>query len=210
MIVCITGFNRSGTSMVARMLQAVGLSLGPEEGLDASVAENEVLREVSTKAMKALENFPYRLHWPGPQALESRKILGRGAAEYFEGFSESEPWGWKDPQAGVLAELWADGFNKRDFRVVLCMRNPADCAKSLEATGNAGGFDAHMLNWMLYQRKALHAMGRVPFVVTHYEDYFVDPRAEFMRVLDFLGWGHTKMGDALAVVDRSKRHFGKD
>ena len=41
--------------------------------------------------------------------------------------------------------------------------------------------------WKVYNERLLEATARGPRIITHYESYLRDPRAELRRVLDFLG-----------------------
>src|SRR4030095_4094067 len=110
---CIAGMHRSGTSMVARLLQAGGLFLGREEelGFDSNNGEThfEHLRfvalndELLRRLGGSWNNPPeFRAGWeitPEVEALtkQGKKLIKRLNGRY---------WGWKDPRNSLTLPFW--------------------------------------------------------------------------------------------------------
>src|SRR5438309_5043020 len=102
MSLCITGMHRSGTSMVARLLNVCGLGLGPEDELLPAAFDNprgfwENVHFVRLNdALLRAWGGPWDRPPPGagttPDELRSRALglVGRLAGP--------GPWGWKDPR----------------------------------------------------------------------------------------------------------------
>ena len=215
MPVCITGMHRSGTSLVARLLQLCGLYLGPEKDLLPASPDNLEGYWENTKFVDLNDDVLRELGgaWdlpPVPPAgwfLEPRFTPLRVRAELLlEEFSDREPWGWKDPRNCLTLPFWKslDGFQIPFFygfgaslKVVLCLRNPVEVFGSLrdrKRTPNTAGLEL----WLIYNRELLAATLANERIVTHYESYFENPRAELRRLFNFL-----EMKVADEVVERA-------
>ncbi len=189
MPICIAGMHRSGTSLVARLLNLCGLYLGPEdELLPANLSNQEgywenihfvKLNDDILDLLKAGWDVPPSLSegWElGPTMIPSRAK----AAELIQRFSDHEPWGWKDPRNSITLAFW-----KRllpDLKVVICLRNPLEVVQSLSKRGSSSATFGLNL-WETYNERLLSAVRLEERVITHYDSYFDDPRAELKRVL---------------------------
>ena len=204
MPVCITGMHRSGTSLVANLLSLCGLYLGKEEDLMPATVdnpkgywENREFLVLSNEVLAELGGdweFLPATHegW----AEEARLHPLRTKAEILlQEFGGHEPWGWKDPRTSLTLPFWMSLNGVRvpfwlgvapKLRIVLCLRNPLEVSRSLSTrkfSPNSAGLDL----WLLYNRGVLNATLPEDRIVTHYEAYFRDPRAELRRLLAFLG-----------------------
>jgi hypothetical protein len=189
---CIAGMHRSGTSMVARLLQACGLFLGREEelGFDSNNGEphfehlrfvalnDEILRRLGGSWNNPPE-FPAR--WETMREVDAltkqaKKLIKRLSGRYY--------WGWKDPRNSLTFPFWRR--ITPDLRLVICVRNPLEVAHSLRKRGDLLGI-SHFLLWLTYYRELLAWTLPEDRVVTHYESYFQDPSCELKRVADRIG-----------------------
>ncbi|MEK6274445.1 MAG: sulfotransferase [Actinomycetota bacterium] len=189
MAICIAGLPGSGTRMVARLLGDFGLDLGPEEELspigddsDDSWRNRRFVR-LNDEILGVLDAV-----WDSPPAgdwihIPSLEPVRRSAAILSESLALREPWGWADPRNSLTFPFWRDLFP--DLRVVVCVRHPRDAAEALESRGLTSATVALRL-WTAYYRVLLD-LAEHERVVTHYESYREDPRAEVERLTCALG-----------------------
>jgi len=214
MPVCITGMHRSGTSMITRLLHRCGLYLGDEGDLLGAAPdnpegywENVHFKELNERILDALGggwDLPPVVSegWERQPELAS---LRNEAARLVHGFREIDWWGWKDPRTSLTIPFWKSFFP--DLKVVICLRNPLEVVYSLQKRGyssRAFGFNL----WLTYNQRLLADTRPEQRIVTHYEAYCVDPRAELCRVLDWLEWSvaDETIDEACATLSASLRH----
>ena len=188
---CIVGMHRSGTSMVARLMNECGLNLGPEEGLLGPNADNAMghfehkgFLEIDDALLKHLGGS-----WDKPPILNSGwendvtlEELVAKAEKLIDTFSDREPWGWKEPRTTLLLPFWQNLLP--DLRYVICVRNPLEVARSLaERDGTSIPEGAQL--WSQYTRAAIQNTEGWPRILTFYEDYFRDPLNEINRLVGF-------------------------
>ena len=94
-----------------------------------------------------------------------------------------------------------------DLKVIVCIRNPLEVARSLVVRGNLK-ITAPLQLWLTHYRRVLSATRPENRLVTHYRSYFHNPRAELSRVLDWLGLevSDEKLEGACAHVSTGLRH----
>ena len=185
--VCIAGMHRSGTSMVAKLLQFCGVFLGPEEelGYDSNNGEphyeNVRFVALNDKILNRLggswDNPPnFLAGWEHARDIEAFKSQAKKIIRHFH---DQYPWGWKDPRNSLMVPFWRQIVP--DLRLVICLRNPLEVAHSLRKRGDLIVMPLFLL-WLTYYRELLSATPAEKRVVTHYESYFRDPIAELQRV----------------------------
>jgi glycosyltransferase involved in cell wall biosynthesis len=214
--VCITGMHRSGTSMVARILGACGLDLGPAEELMGPRPDNPdgffenvrfvLLSDGVLAAFGGLFDNPPELpeDWVQQARLDGLRLMARELATSWSGRG---PWGWKDPRCCMTLPFWQALIP--DLRVVVCLRDPRAVLQSLERRGYGSPLPMERL-WVRYHDALLAAVGTASRVVTHYDAYFNDPQAEIRRVLTTLGMTATPtaIANAAKLVSGTMRHHG--
>ena len=190
--ICIAGMHRSGTSMVARLLQACGLFLGPEEELmQPSPANPEGYSEnVHFVDLNECILTQFGGWWKDPPWFPSGwefapriDSLFVEAEELVEQFRGHRSWGWKDPRNSLTIPFWQRLIP--DLKVVICARNPLEVDRSLLVRGDPAGASLAQL-WLTYYRQLLSAVPPKQRIVTHYQSYFQNARAEVRRVSDLL------------------------
>jgi len=191
--VCIAGMHRSGTSMVTSLLKDCGLFLGAEQELGGKASDN-------TKGFWENLNF-VRLNedilahfggsWDKPPTFpfgwefdESVQPLELRAKELVQGFNHHELWGWKDPRNSLTLPLWRKIIPS--LRFVVCVRNPLEVEHSRFVRGDSMGASQFEL-WQHYYQQILATAPVTSRIVTHYQSYFEDARAEVLRVTGWLG-----------------------
>ena len=215
MATCIAGMHRSGTSLVARLLQDCGLHLGPEEELGFDVRSGERHWE-NVRFVALNEKILNRLggSWDNPptfpEGWESKpevESLTSPAKKLIALLGRDHPfWGWKDPRNSLTAPFWRRLLP--ELTLVICVRNPLETSRSLQTRGDSIALGAAQL-WLTYYRELLAALPREKRVVTHYESYFKDPAAELKRLANAINLkvsGETIGRSCANVADNLRHH----
>ncbi|MFH1845155.1 MAG: sulfotransferase [bacterium] len=213
--VCIAGMHRSGTSLVARLLQQCGLHLGPDNQLMPPQQDNpdgffehvEIVR-LNNEILAALNGG-----WDLPPALPAGGLEYRQLPAHFRirarrlvaAIGCREPWGWKDPRNSLTLPFWRGLYP--DLKVIACVRHPLEVVRSLQRRSSCSpALGQHL--WLTYYRSLLAATTPAERLVTHYDSYFQAPEAELQRLLTWLDWSDvtTRITAACAAVDPQQRH----
>ena len=200
--------------MVARLLNVCGLSLGRESDLLNPAPDNpegyweNVRFERIDEALLA----GFGGAWDVPPALPANWVqyprvlpLCAQASELIREFSNYARWGWKDPRASLILEFWQELLP--DLRVIICVRNPLEVARSLYRRGYSSNLFAFRL-WQTYNERLLNTTRPAQRLITHQDAYFSQPEAELRRILDWLGWSISEetLTEACTVIRASLRH----
>jgi hypothetical protein len=192
-VICIVGMHRSGTSMIAQVLNQCGLYLGPPERLLKADATNPLghfehrgFLEIDRKLLKFFQatwHEPPELKpgWHLDSKLESLRAEARALAATF---TENSPWGWKEPRASLFLPFWKEAIPQ--MRFVVCIRNPLEVARSLERRNNIPIPKGAML-WYHYMRASLEDTEGNPRIFTFFDDFFDGGSVEIERLLRFCG-----------------------
>jgi len=193
MPVCIAGMHRSGTSMVARLLNLCGLSLGdgkdmidPAEDNPDGYWEHKRFLRINEQILERFQGgwdlppvFPE--HWERLSELDDLRREARNLIQEFKGVTH---WGWKDPRSSLTLPFWKSLIP--DLKVLVVVRNPLDVHASLQKRGRSSQTFALDL-WLKYARSIKAATGDVGSIVTHYASFFSDPAQEIERIAAFCG-----------------------
>jgi hypothetical protein len=211
--ICIIGMHRSGTSMVARLLNLCGLNLGPEDQLLGASPDNAMghfehngFLEIDDAILQHFDGS-----WDNPPLLNagwendaSLRDLFAHAKALIDSFKNSAPWGWKDPRATLLLPFWEKLLP--GLRSVICIRNPLDVARSLGKRDGAS-IPAAVQLWSRYTRAALENTKDRPRILTFYENFFGNPIEELNRLVGFTGLGGIDdPARVLEVISGELRH----
>lgn len=199
MPVCITGMHRSGTSLVARLLNLCGVYLGDERKMIAPNPDNpkgfweyRPFAELNDKILKQLDaswNYPPLVMPTGWYDSPEFSLLKAEAKQLITTFAPYDLWGWKDPRTSLTLPFWQGLLP--DLKVVICLRSPLEVAQSLKKR-EAGGIEPRDLVhypyrlWQIYYDRLLAACPAEKRILTHYESYFCDAPRELQRLAEFL------------------------
>jgi hypothetical protein len=189
--VCVLGMHRSGTSLVTRMLELLGVYLGPEAhqmppsaNNPRGYSENQLVTDSNDELLAQLGGS-----WHEPPAVSVETFeraavadLRRSARRLLETeFGDAPLWGWKDPRTCLVVPFWE--FLVPSLRYVLCVRNPADVARSLaRSDGIIGGAEL----WLRYTSDSLAYTRGKPRIVVFYDDVLAGWRSELARLAAFI------------------------
>ncbi len=196
-VVCVLGMHRSGTSLVARALNLLGVYLGPDEHMMAPNANNprgfwehQGIKDLNDEILVRLGGS-----WADPPALaegwegapELSDLRQRARAILQEDFLGKKLWGWKDPRTCLTLPFWRQVCPP--MRYVLCLRNPVDVAASLRQAPEREGLELERPTalWLRSTTNSLqHSYGH-PRLFVFYEDLITDSREPLTRLAAFIG-----------------------
>ena len=187
--VIVTGMHRSGTSAVARVVNLLGVDLGPEEDLMEAKPdnpegfwENRHIVQIDDDLLAVLggrwDEPPLTYGWERQAGIDDLQARAEKALERIEG----ERPGFKDPRAALLLGFWKRIWP--DAQVVTVVRHPVAVARSLE---HRNGFDPEKSAalWLRYTAEALAGVDS-PTVVA-YEDLLSEPEKVVTQLASELG-----------------------
>jgi hypothetical protein len=200
--VLVLGFHRSGTSMTTRVLDRLGIPLGPPEGLlAASESDNprgyfepRWLVETNDTLLAALGG---RYHappalpdgwWERP-GLEPVREYAR--AQLDASFAGAPVWAIKDPRLCLTLPFWQALLAERgdEAAYVVCVRSPLETAASLTRRGIYAGMDVRAWGdvWLEYTRRALDGTIGADRLLLTYEEQLGNPRASVLALARLAG-----------------------
>ena len=194
MPLCIAGMHRSGTSMIASLLHACGLDLGPEKDFLPPAPNNPEgfwenrsflrLNDAILKELGGSWDHPPQMDAAGWENEPNLHPLRKKAGKLLRRFEGCEPWGWKDPRNCLTLPWWRKLLP--EMKVLICVRNPLAVAESLRLRNGIAYPDSFDL-WLIYNRRVLAAAPVERRLVTLCETYLHHPHVELCRVLQWAG-----------------------
>ncbi len=177
----VLGMHRSGTSMVARVLNLLGCYFGPEGvGLPAN-AENPkgFWERHDVVALNDSLLLATGAEWSRPLAFAEAAIPPAAATEFESraarlvlGLDAHRPWFIKDPRLCLTLPAWL-----RVLEAPLCVhvvRHPLEAAASLR-TRSGMAMEHGLALWELHLRRSVAAAADLPQVVVWHRDLIGEP-----------------------------------
>lgn len=156
--VIIIGMHRSGTTMITKMLENLGLFVGDKKEINNEALFfwdiNNWIFEIACSRADLPHNFQYLnprtrqiliddLNY-FVQSSQKKKFLGDLNNAYKSLKDLNIPWGWKDPKNSFTIDLWKEIFP--DAIVLHIYRNPIDSISSF-IERDLKMKDKYQLNW---------------------------------------------------------------
>src|SRR5579859_4534184 len=173
MPICIAGMHRSGTSLVARMLNLSGLYLGQQRDIMPPTRDNpdgywENLKflDIDQGILRLLGgdwDCPPEIPADWREQLASLNLTARAEVLLGE-FAGREPWGWKNPRTSLTDFFWRSLVP--DLKVVVCVRNPLEVASSIYHRDHYTRALALRL-WREYNERILRDIPKENRLITH-------------------------------------------
>ncbi len=223
-VVVIVGMHRSGTSLLARLLDGLGVTFGPRvmtqpvpdneggywEHVDIVTAQEALLDDVLDRSWHCARGLEPVAEdwWKSPEVLPYRLALT--AVLERECAATPHLFGFKDPRTARLLPLWLDIFRETGIEpaFVLATRAPDAVAGSLHRRQNMPPALGRLL-WLQHTLEAVSQLDGSVRVVVDYDELLADPGAvlpRLVRALDLPEPGEDRVRELISAIDRSQRH----
>lgn len=185
----LTGMHRSGTSVLARGLEAIGISLGNNlypAGFDNPTGfweDNDIL-EVNEKVLAELGSAYDQVGLPYRLPLEKLKNLKIQAKTILNKKLKSQDIiGFKDPRICRLFPFWEDVLSDIDAEknFIIALRNPVNVFQSLEKR-NGFCYSKSNLLWLEHLTFTTLSIFEKSSIIVNYDSLLSDPKAQLIRV----------------------------
>lgn len=195
-IFCITGVARGGTSMIARIVNLMGVYFGPENHMIQETKynvkgcwEHKSLLEISESIRDILSVKGFQQDWvSSPNIVE---LEHKARAVIIEDFNKSAVWGWKDDRCSLTLPFWQKILQEMEY--IICIRNPVDVARSLFKMGWSDSITLGLITWLLFISSAIKNTRGKRRIIVFYEDFLdKDWKNAVKSLSDFLGPSHAE------------------
>ncbi|HMF16872.1 MAG TPA: sulfotransferase, partial [Gemmataceae bacterium] len=186
--------HRSGTSLITRLVNLLGVSLGPVEHLMKPLPdnpkgfwENQLLTDMNDEILSRLGGglyHPPEFYSGWENAATLADLRQRARALLNEDFGVAKLWGWKDPRNCLTLPFWRSLLP--NLRYLICIRNPIDVIHSLERRDKFS-FDKGASLWFTYMTSALANSAGQPRLFVSYEEIMNDWQGTLPRIAEFIG-----------------------
>jgi hypothetical protein len=210
--VVILGMHRSGTSLVTRLVNLLGLAVCREDDLLVGLKSNPRGHWESMSLLAFNDRLLDELAatWfcpPSPSSDELSRMRDRhaaGALARLRACHPEPPWVWKDPRTCLLLPFWSAVLAGR-AAYVLVVRHPFEVSDSL-ARRNGCAPQLSLALWERYTRQAMLGASGRPTMVCTYDQVLADPRGWCERLVAFLG----ELGAPELTVEEAVGAFAVD
>lgn len=218
----ILGMHRSGTSVLARMLNLMGAYFGPEGMSTGALPENPkgFWERRDVRALNDAVLHSIGCDWNRVHAFDPARVPDGVVAKFDAEASKlvleldaHRPWMLKEPRLCLLFPLW-----RRLFEVPFCihiLRHPVEVASSLHRR-NGMPIPVGLALWEKYARAALSASSDLPGIMVAHAELRSSPVATVARIhrqLEDAGIGGLRMPAAREIetfVDPGLHREDKD
>jgi len=223
--IVVVGMHRSGTSVLARGLKALGVHIGDQflasrPDNPTGYWEDKGVNDLSERLLTLLG-----LNWESISVIEEAQWqtkpvldLRAEAVSYLRDFAKNPLWGFKNPRIIRLFPFWRAVFDELgvDDRYIVAIRNPVSIAASLLKRQNMPAATAHLLS-LSYIVPYFSLLRDRRFMVVDYDLLMAEPEPQLLRVARGLeiavAGDHPDLHDFTRnFVDPELRHnhFGND
>ncbi|MCO5249095.1 MAG: sulfotransferase [Chitinophagales bacterium] len=136
--VIIVGMHRSGTTMITKMLENLGLFVGDKKEVNNEALFFWDINNWVFDIAYCRADLPHNYRYMNPTTREvlirdlnffvasakKKRFLGSKNSQYKSLKELDFPWGWKDPKNSFTIDLWKEVFP--DAKVIHIYRNPMD------------------------------------------------------------------------------------
>ena len=189
MQIVVLGMHRSGTSVVARLLNLMGAYFGAENTSTGASEENEkgFWERMDVRSLNDSILHNANCDWDRIADFNTESIppvfldaYQRSAMEIILNLDAHRPWFIKEPRLCVLFPVW-----RHVLEMPFCVhviRNPVEVAQSLKVR-NGIPIKAGLALWEVYNKRAIAASSTLPRHFLSYADLLASPQdvAEGLR-----------------------------
>ena len=197
--------------MLARLLHACGLYLGPKNELMPPQADNPdgfwehlgfvAVNDELLNALGGAWDLPPKSDedFSDPR-LDPVRMKARLLVERFD---SAKLWGWKDPRNSLVLPFWQELLPK--LKTIIIVRNPLEVAHSMRER-NGTSYSLGLRLWEIYNRRLIESAGEQDRLVSWYDRFFENPEAELGRIVEFVGLPDKEIARAAGLVKKRRRH----
>ena len=210
--------HRSGTSLTARLLALLGAYLGPSDELVAAAEDNPSgfweFRPIVELNAAILQRLGGRAFAPpmferGWEKSPELEDLRAQAKELIQStFGNADIWAWKDPRTCLTLPFWQLVASPTHY--VVCVRNPAEVAKSIERRDGVL-LERSLYLWLTYTRAAISSTATERRTLIAYDRIIDNPLKRIAELAQFIGTPERAenpetLGRVAEFVDGRLRH----
>lgn len=222
----VIGMARSGTSAIARGLQAIGIELGDKLTPGSKKWNPKGFFEDSDIVYKINRGLLHKLdhEWTGISLLSKENFDYEGVHEFKnlaisllkERMKNTDYWGFKDPRTAKLLPFWQMVFAQLNLneRYVIALRNPLSSAYSYQRVAHVD-IETGLLLWLMHLIPAIDETQGKKRVVINYDAILSDSHHQLLRLKHQLNI--PDLVDASEInqyakqfLDRKLQHFDYD
>jgi hypothetical protein len=211
-IVVVLGMHRSGTSLLANILNVLGIDFG-QQLLPANL-HNEAGYWEQTEIYQTQEALLHCLgrNWSGPawtnpfplewhRVPELQPFKDQLIAIIRKELAQTKGvWGFKDPRTSRLLPLWKEIFDELQLEplYLLAVREPSAVVESILKRDGLPASRAELL-WLLHNHEAVRDAGAGLRLVVDYDRWFTAPREQSRVVAEALNLPWPDSADTLVA-----------
>jgi hypothetical protein len=226
-IVLVLGMHRSGTSLCSHVLSALGIDMadkisnpgatsphpsnprGHWERWEIVEFHDRILGLFNRDYLGCFHDFALPVAWwADPRVAQIRReIIAFLQQRMGDGY-----FGFKDPRTVRLLPMWHQIFSELKLapRLVLCLRNPAQVARSLHARDGVDPVNGEY-RWLVHMIDFYRYTSNFDYCTVEYEAWFSNPAANIDKLFKFLElpWQQSESDLTLLLsdlIDRTARH----
>lgn len=220
-IVTVLGMHRSGTSLCANILHAMGVNMAADAAPSPDNRRghwerpqiNDLNDQIFAQFGRGWSDSAHALAMP-PQWLDEprvQRIRASLAASLAPLLATGFPFGFKDPRTARLLPLWRMVFADLCVapRFVFCVRQPAQVARSLAVRDRMESVQAEY-RWLVYNAQAITDLGGDGVCIVPYESWFSHPHETSARLAAWVGAADLPRPALAALIDPALRHDALD
>lgn len=186
-LIVLVGMHRSGASVIAKMLQLLGVDMadasGDWERPEIAVFNDRLLAAIGRPLHGPVHALPFPPGWWGEPRVQAIK---REAQAYLRDTLRDlyGLWGFKDLRVTRLLPFWQQIFDEMGLKPIYlwAVRDPAECAASAVASGLVQDPRIAEAMWFIYNADAHKYVGDDAVAIVDYAAWGEDPQ----RVVDML------------------------
>lgn len=207
------GMHRSGTSLLANIVGALGVHLGEDDEL-MPPSGNNVFGYYELDALKVLNDHilnSFNGSWKRPVKVHPDKVaeeFTNNAKNILKSLKrKSSVIGFKDPRLAMTIDFWSQLSQGNEY--IYIFRHPISTAKSIAKAESINIGTAFKL-WREYNEAILRFLEGKKFLLIRYEDILSQPETEVARIIEYLSLNpkESEIQRAINSVVPAVDHFG--
>lgn len=196
--ICVLGMHRSGTSMLMKTLNNLGVYLGKNEDMLAFADDNpegfwehrgivEIHENILAELNRSWDSLtPLPKNWLNNPRIQQYKLDLIDVIK--REFKYVPVWGFKDPRTCILLPLWNEIYDVLEIEVsyIIILRNPLDVANSLYKRNNINKQYGIAL-WYYYMINIMEYTKGCNKLILHYDSILEETMNSARRIASYTG-----------------------